>query len=59
VFEPDASTLSIVGDGAAKINQAVPGYLGAKNLRDLTGIEGDEENMEAANNAEEAAEEAA
>jgi hypothetical protein len=60
VFEPDASTLSIVGDGAAKINRAVPGYLGAKNLRDLTGIEGDEGGMEeAANNAEEAAEETA
>ena len=40
VFSPDASTLSIIGDGAIKINQAVPGYFSAMNLRDLTGIEG-------------------
>ena len=39
VFEPDASTLSTVGDGAIKINQAIPGYLNQENLRDITGIE--------------------
>ncbi len=39
VFEPDAATLSGIGDGAIKINQAVPGYFGAENLRDLTGIQ--------------------
>ena len=38
VFEPDAAALSGIGDGAAKLNQAVPGYVGAENLRDLTGI---------------------
>lgn len=38
VFEPDASTLSMIGDGAIKINQAIPGYIGAETLRDLTGI---------------------
>lgn len=38
VFEPDAAMLSGIGDGASKINQAVPGYFGAENLRDLTGI---------------------
>ena len=38
VFEPDAATLSNIGDGAIKINQAVPGYFNADNLRDLTGI---------------------
>lgn len=38
VFEPDAATLSGIGDGAIKLNQAVPGYFGAGNLRDLTGI---------------------
>ena len=42
VFKPDASTLSLIGDGAIKINQAVPGYFGNSNLRDLTGVEGDE-----------------
>ena len=42
VFEPDAATLSLVGDGAIKLNQAIPGFLGSSNLRDLTGIKGDE-----------------
>ena len=39
IFEPDAATLSSIGDGAIKVNQAVPGYFTADNLRDLTGIE--------------------
>lgn len=38
VFEPDAAMLSSIGDGAVKINQAIPGYFGPENLRDLTGI---------------------
>lgn len=37
-FRPDAAALSSIGDGAIKINQAVPGYIGAGNLQDLTGI---------------------
>lgn len=41
IFEPDAAMLSGIGDGAIKINQAVPGYFGAGNLRNLTGIEAD------------------
>lgn len=41
VFEPDAAMLSGIGDGIGKINQAVPGYFGPDNLRDLTGIEPD------------------
>lgn len=39
LFEPDSSMLSVIGDGAIKINQAIPGYLGTDNMRDLTGIE--------------------
>lgn len=39
VFEPDAAMLSGIGDGAVKLNQAVPGYFGSGNLRDLTGID--------------------
>lgn len=39
LFEPDSTTLSVIGDGAIKINQAVPGYFGKDNLRDLTGID--------------------
>ncbi|MDO5139463.1 MAG: hypothetical protein Q4D71_13525, partial [Oscillospiraceae bacterium] len=38
VFEPDSAMLSLIGDGAVKLNQAVPGYLTESNLRDLTGI---------------------
>lgn len=42
IFEPDAAMLSSIGDGAVKINQAVPGYFDGKNLRELTGIEASE-----------------
>lgn len=42
VFEPDAAMLSNVGDGAIKLNQAVPGYFTRENLKTLTGIEPDE-----------------
>lgn len=38
IFEPDNSALSIIGDGAIKINQAVPGYFSEDKLRDITGI---------------------
>lgn len=41
IFEPDASTISLVGDGVIKMNQAVPGYFGPENIRDLTGIKGE------------------
>ena len=40
VFEPDASTMALVGDGAIKINQAIPGYFDRETLRDLIGIKG-------------------
>lgn len=40
VFEPDAGMLSSIGDGAIKINQAIPGYIDRENLYDLTGIRG-------------------
>lgn len=43
IFEPDAAMLSGIGDGAIKINQAVPGYFGHDNLRTLTGIKGDDD----------------
>lgn len=38
VFEPDAATLSSIGDGAIKINQAIPGYFDEKKLSDITGM---------------------
>lgn len=40
VFKPDASTLSLLGDGAYKLNQAFPGYFTGETLHDLTGIKG-------------------
>lgn len=38
IFEPDASMLSVIGDGAIKLNQAVPGFVDKDNLHVLTGI---------------------
>ncbi len=39
IFEPDAAMLSSIGDGAIKINQAIPDYFTKDTLRDLTGID--------------------
>ena len=39
IFEPDAATLSSIGDGAIKINQAVPDFFNKETLSDLTGID--------------------
>lgn len=39
IFEPDSAMLSSIGDGAIKINQAIPDYFTKENLRDLTGID--------------------
>ena len=41
IFEPDSSALTVIGDGIAKVNSAVPGYINEETLRDLTGIEGE------------------
>ena len=40
VFTPDASALSLIGDGAIKINKAIPEFFDQETLRDLTGIKG-------------------
>lgn len=42
IFESDASTLGMIGDGAFKINSVVPDYITAETIRDMTGIEGGE-----------------
>lgn len=39
IFTPDASALSLIGDGAIKINQAIPGYFDKDALYTMTGIE--------------------
>lgn len=40
LFEADATTLTMLGDGVIKLNQALPGYVTAETVRDLTGIRG-------------------
>lgn len=40
IFEPDAAAMALIGDGAIKINQAVPGYVTPKLLHELTGFGG-------------------
>lgn len=44
LFEADANSLALIGDGAIKINQAIPEYIGSETLRDLTGIKGANDN---------------
>ena len=43
IFEPDASSLGIIGDAIIKINQSCPEFLGAKNIKQLTGLQSDAE----------------
>lgn len=43
VFDPDSNSISGIGDAVIKINQAIPGYFGKDNIRDLTGIEPSED----------------
>lgn len=40
LFEADASTLTLIGDGAIKLNQAIPGFVDGETIRDLTGVKG-------------------
>ena len=44
LFEADANTLTLVGDGVIKINQAIPGYIDGKSIRNLTGLKGADAN---------------
>ena len=41
LYEADANTMTMIGDGVVKLNQALPGYINAESIRDLTGIAGD------------------
>ena len=41
LFEADANTMTMIGDGVVKLNRALPGYINAETIRDLTGIAGD------------------
>lgn len=41
IFEPDAQGLASIGDAILKMNQASEGFMGARNIRALTGLESD------------------
>ena len=43
IFEPDAAALGVIGDAILKINQASDGFMGARNIRALTGLRSDAE----------------
>jgi len=34
----------LIGDGAIKLNQAIPGYINSETIRDLTGLKGGDNN---------------
>lgn len=38
IFTPDAAAMSSIGDGAIKINQAIPDYINKENMIDLVGF---------------------
>lgn len=40
LFEADANMLTLVGDGAIKLNQAIPDFMTEETVYDLTGIKG-------------------
>ena len=42
IFEPDGAALGAIGDAIFKINQAVPDMIGRDAVRQMTGIEGDD-----------------
>lgn len=42
VFEPDASAIASIADGALKVNQAMPNYFDRDNLSSLIGVEASE-----------------
>lgn len=41
VFEPDAASLTGIGDAILKINQAAPDFFSNRNIKRLTGLESD------------------
>jgi len=43
IFEPDGSSLGALGDAVYKINEVVPGYIDSSTIRQLTGLEGGNE----------------
>lgn len=43
IFEPDAAALGVLGDAILKLGQASEGFMGARNIRRLTGLRSDAE----------------
>lgn len=43
IFEPNGNTLSAIGDGMIKINQAVPNYFDRKSIFRITGYKGSDD----------------
>ncbi|KRK78493.1 phage protein [Companilactobacillus nodensis DSM 19682 = JCM 14932 = NBRC 107160] len=43
LFEADANMLSIIGDGAIKLNQAIPGFMDKETIREITGVKGSDQ----------------
>jgi len=43
IFEPDAGAIGAIGDAVYKVNQAVPDFIGTKNIHRLTGLRSDTE----------------
>lgn len=41
IFEPDSAALGVLGDAILKINQASEGFMGERNIRTLTGLRSD------------------
>lgn len=41
IFEPGASEMGVIGDAILKINQASEGFMGARNIRAMTGLRSD------------------
>lgn len=41
LFEPDASTFGMIGDGVFKLNTAMPDYITKEMLDDMTGLKGE------------------
>jgi hypothetical protein len=43
IFEPTAAQLAGVGDAVYKVNEAVPGYIGKRGMKQLTGLRAEDD----------------
>ena len=40
LFMQKMQSQTLIGDGAIKLNQAIPGFVDGQTIRDLTGVKG-------------------